>query len=308
MNDASNPSCANMADVSEVTVVSVTYESAALVDALCATLQRFAHVIIVDNASRDGTANTLAVRLPQAKIVRNTVNAGFGRANNQGLTMVDTRYALLLNPDCDIQPASLERLVECAERYPMAAIVAPQGWRSAEILQPSYRQAFFEHRAKTAYRVPDATCSAKWLHGCCWLVRVEEFKRIGGFDERFFLYFEDDDACLRALRAGYDCLLEPQANVLHTGGASSAPSPRGDLFKQFHYFRSRHLIIGKYLGKSAARRYLFKTVVVAPLAVPLYALLLRRKYALKWLAWGCSSWLKLFLGSGLTLFGRARWI
>jgi GT2 family glycosyltransferase len=278
----------------QVTVVTVTYESVALADALATTLQRFQHVIVIDNASRDGTADALCSRLPHAQIVRNAVNTGFGCANNQAVALVNTRYALLLNPDCDIQVDALERLLDTADRYPAAAIVAPQGWLSPETVQPSYRQAFFEHRPKQAYRIPDATCSAKWLHGCCLLVQVDAFRRFGGFDERFFLFYEDDDLCLRALKAGYDCLLEPQAQVLHIGGASSAPSWRTDFFKQFHFFRSRRLIIGKYLGKAAAWRYSAKTVLAAPLAVVLYALLLQRKHALKWLAWGCSSWLRPF--------------
>lgn len=280
----------NRAD-NQVTVVTVTYQSIALADSLAVTLGRFQHVIVIDNASKDGTAEALSSRLPQAQIVRNTVNAGFGRANNQAIALVDTRYALLLNPDCDIQVNALECLLDAAKRYPAAAIVAPQGWRSQETAQPSYRHAFFEHRAKQAYRIPDATCSAKWLHGCCMLIEVDAFRKFGGFDERFFLYYEDDDLCLTALNAGYDCLLEPKAQVLHIGGASSTPSWRTDFFKQFHFFRSRHLIIGKYMGKAAAWRYSAKTALAAPLAVILYALLLRRKHALKWLAWGCSSWL-----------------
>ena len=277
-----------------VTVVSVTFESSALADTLAATLHHFRHVVVVDNASLDASADTLAARLPHAQIVRNAINKGFGAANNQGVALVTTPYALLLNPDCEIVPEAIACLLATAQRYPQAAIIAPQGWRSKESVQPSYRQAFYEHRPKRPYYIPDGTCSAKWLHGCCLLVRVDAFREFGGFDERFFLYYEDDDLCLSALQAGYDCLLEPQAQVLHVGGASSTPSWRTDFFKQFHFFRSRHLIIGKYLGKAAAWRYSAKTVLAAPLAVLLYTLLLRRKHALKWLAWGCSSWLRPF--------------
>jgi len=284
----------------DVTAVSITYESAALAESLSVTLKQFKHVIVVDNASRDRTVDILVKSLPNAQFIRNKENMGFGRANNQAMARVDTRFALLLNPDCSIESADLERLLACAELYPDAAIIAPQGWRSGSNVQPSFRQAFFERRPKQAYRVPDATCSAKWLHGCCLLIRVDAFKQIGGFDERFFLYYEDDDLCLRALHAGYDCLLEPSANVVHIGGASSAPSWRGDLFKQFHFFRSRQLIIGKYLGKSAARQYRLRTAFAAPIAVLLYALLLQRKHALKWLAWGCASWLRPIHGSGLS--------
>jgi N-acetylglucosaminyl-diphospho-decaprenol L-rhamnosyltransferase len=122
------------------------------------------------------------------------------------------------------------------------------------------------------------------------LVRVDALRRFGGFDERFFLYYEDDDLCLRALQAGYDCLLAPQAQVFHAGGASSTPSWRTDFRKNFFFFRSRHLILRKYVGRSAARRYRAKTALAAPLATLLYAILFQRRHALKWLAWGCSAW------------------
>ena len=113
----------------QVTAISVTFQSAALADSLGATLQRFAHVVIVDNASTDGCADALAKRLPAAALIRNTVNKGFGSANNQGVALVNTPYALLLNPDCEISDEALSALVATAERFPQAAIIAPQGWR-----------------------------------------------------------------------------------------------------------------------------------------------------------------------------------
>ncbi|MFI4941580.1 MAG: glycosyltransferase family 2 protein [Burkholderiales bacterium] len=274
----------------QVTVVSVTFESAAIVPVLAKTLDRFLNVIVIDNASRDETAAELSKRLPHTTVIRNPANLGFGPANNQALALVNTPYALLLNPDCDIEIAALEQLLACAARYPAAAIIAPQGWHGEGKPQASYRQAFYEKRAAQAYRIPDGTCSTKWLHGCCMLVRVDAFRRFGGFDERFFLYYEDDDLCLRALQAGYDCLLEPQAQVLHVGGTSSRPSWRTEFRKHFHFFRSRHLIIGKYIGPAAARAYRVKTALAAPFAILLYGLLLQRRHALKWSAWGYSAW------------------
>jgi N-acetylglucosaminyl-diphospho-decaprenol L-rhamnosyltransferase len=275
---------------SQVTVVTVTYNSSAIVDALARTLDRFQNVVVIDNASRDGTATALMQRLPHARVIGNTINLGFGPANNQAVGMADTPYVLLLNPDCDIHVEALQQLLESAERYPSAAIIAPQGWHAENVPQASYRQAFYEHRAAQPYRIPDGTCSAKWLHGCCMLVRVDAFRHVGGFDERFFLYYEDDDLCLRVLQAGYDCLLEPAADVLHIGGASSTPSWRTDFRKHYYFFRSRHLIIGKYQSRPAARRYRVKTALAAPLAALLYTVFFQRKHALNWLAWGCSAW------------------
>ena len=274
----------------QVTIVSVIYKSAALLDRLATTLARFPHVIVIDNASGDAMPEALAARLPFAQIISNTRNCGFGPANNQALALVRTPFALLLNPDCDISSAALQQLLDTAGQYPQAALVAPQGWYGKDRIQPSYRQAFYERRSAQPYRIPDGTCSAKWLHGCCQLVRVAALRDFGGFDERFFLYYEDDDLCLRALKAGYDCLLEPRAEVMHVGGGSSAPSWRTDFYKHFHFFRSRHLILGLYVGASQARNYWLRTAIAAPLAALIYTLLLRKKYALKWLAWGCSAW------------------
>jgi N-acetylglucosaminyl-diphospho-decaprenol L-rhamnosyltransferase len=278
------------AALDSVTVVTVTYQSAALVERLATVLRRFPHVVVVDNASRDGCADALQKELPQARVVRNANNRGFGPANNQGVALAATPYALLLNPDCDITAEALQRLLATAALYPSAAIIAPQGWHNTTTPQPSYRHAFYERRAPQAYRVPDGVCSAKWLHGCCMLVRVDAFRGFGGFDERFFLYYEDDDLCLRALQAGFECLLEPAADVLHAGGASSAPSWRTQFRKHYYFFRSRHLILQKYVGAGAAWRYRVKTALACPLAVFLYAIVLQRKHALKWLAWGCSAW------------------
>lgn len=274
----------------QVTIVSVVYKSASLLESLATTLSRFPHVIVIDNASGDDLPAALAVRLPHAQIVCNPRNCGFGPANNQALALVQTPFALLLNPDCDISVAALQTLLDTAHQYPQAALIAPQGWYAKDRVQPSYRQAFYERRAARPYRIPDGTCSAKWLHGCCQLVRVDALRTFGGFDERFFLYYEDDDLCLRALQAGYDCLLEPRAEVMHLGGGSSAPHWRTEFFKHFHFFRSRHLILGKYQGAGRARNYWLKTAIAAPLAALVYALLLRKKYALKWLAWGWSAW------------------
>jgi N-acetylglucosaminyl-diphospho-decaprenol L-rhamnosyltransferase len=273
-----------------VTVVTVTYQSVALVEDLVRVLSQFPRTIVIDNASSDGTAEALTHRLPQAQVLRMHANCGFGPANNAGVARAVTPYVLLLNPDCDIGTAALEQLVATADAYPSAAIIAPQGWHAENRPQVSYRQAFYEPRCAQPYRIPDGTCSAKWLHGCCMLVRVEAFRCFGGFDERFFLYYEDDDLCLRAIEAGFECLLEPKADVLHPGGKSSAPSWRTHFRKNFYFVQSRQLILRKYVGSGAARRYRWRTAFAAPFAALLYTVLLQRRQVIKWLAWGCSAW------------------
>jgi GT2 family glycosyltransferase len=278
----------------DVTVVCVTYRSRLLAGRMAATLAPFPHVIVVDNGSNDGMHATMRTLLPHANVIERVDNGGFGKACNEGVAAVGTRFVLLLNPDCHIEADAVLALVRTLERYPSAGIAAPQSWRTDDAPQVSCRQAFFERTRGAAYRLPDATCCAKWLHGCCLLVRVDAFRHIGGFDERFFLYYEDDDLCLRMLQAGFECLLEPAARALHAGGASSGTSLRVAFIKPYHYARSRHLAIRKYQGGAAALAYLARTLLGSMFAVPVYALLLRRNYAMRWLAWGCSAWMSIW--------------
>jgi GT2 family glycosyltransferase len=278
----------------QVTVVCVTHQSHALLDAMAQTLLALPRVIVIDNASADGTAAALRERIPHATVLERTSNSGFGSANNEAMAQVRTPYALLLNPDCAVRPDDLRTLLATLQRYPAAAMVAPQSVNAEGRPQKSYRQAFYEKLPKTPYRVPDATCSTAWLRACCLLVRTEVFAALGGFDPNFFLYYEDDDLCLRARAAGYECLLEPAAVVLHAGGRSTAPGLKVSFRKHFHYARSRHRAIRRYQGKWAAGFYLGKTTLCAAPVSLLYLLLLQGKLAVRWLAWGASALVSAF--------------
>lgn len=273
----------------DVTIVCVTYQSRGLVDALSDTLRPYPNIIVVDNASTDGTVPALRARLPRATFIENPGNDGYGKACNAAMARVRTPFALLLNPDCEIAPDALATLIETMRRFPSAGIVAPQSVHRDRQARKSYRPAFHLRMKKAAYRVPDATCSAQWVHGCCMLLRTCAFHLVRGFDERFFLFFEDDDLCLRMYKAGHECLLEPAATALHTGGASSALGPRTQFHRRFHYVRSKHLIIRKYLGKGDARRYLLKIALASLPAILVYGALLERRHLVKWLAWGTAA-------------------
>ena len=275
--------------IEQVTIICVTYKSRALIESLADTLRPFPHVLIIDNGSDDGTASAVRRLLPHARIIERGDNGGFGKANNEAMVEVRTPLALLLNPDCDIKPDGLLTLMDTLRRYPSAGMVAPQSWRENQKPQKCFRRAFYDLCPRAPYRVADATCSAQWLNGCCLLLRTEAFRHIGGFDERFFLFYEDDDLCLRMQRAGFECLFEPAANAWHVGGASSAPSVRVSFVKSFHYARSRHLAIREYQGDGAGWRYLLKLMLAAVPLVLVYALLLQRRHFIKWVAWGASA-------------------
>jgi GT2 family glycosyltransferase len=279
----------NSNSIEQVTIICVTYKSRTLIESLADTLRPFPHVLIIDNGSNDGTAPAVRRLLPHARVIERSDNGGFGKANNEAMAEVRTPLALLLNPDCDLKPDGLLTLMDTLRRYPSAGIVAPQSWRENQKPQKCFRRAFYESPSRKPYRVADATCSTQWLNGCCLLLRTEAFRHIGGFDERFFLFYEDDDLCLRMRKAGFECLFEPAANAWHVGGASSAPSVRVNFVKAFHYARSRHLAIRKYQGDGAGWHYLLKLMLAALPLTLIYAVLLQRRHFIKWVAWGASA-------------------
>jgi N-acetylglucosaminyl-diphospho-decaprenol L-rhamnosyltransferase len=268
----------------QVTVVCVTFNSENCVDTIARDFATFAHVIVVDNASKDATVARLREKLPSAQIVVNNKNLGFGAANNLALQRVATPWALLINPDCEIETPALDALLNASETYPNAALIAPQAIHADGKLQECYGPAFYNVQPR-GYAPADAIVGAQWLSGCCLLLRMSCFEIRRAFDEQFFLYYEDDDLALDAQRRGYECLLVPTATVKHIGNGSSDGQWRTQLFKDFHYQRSKRLIIRKYQGALASLTHRLKMGIGGLVAIPVYALLFRRKYFIRWLGW-----------------------
>ncbi|MFN3376647.1 MAG: glycosyltransferase [Burkholderiaceae bacterium] len=161
------------------------------------TLSSFARVIVVDNASDDDTVAQLAARIPQAQVIASPVNLGFGVANNRALDAVDTPYALLLNPDCHIEPEAVAQLVATADAWPEAAIVAPQLLDAQGRPELNYGWLRWHWASRTA-AAQGPLCVG---HACAaaWLLRCDD--RAWRFDPGFFLYYEDEDLCARAQAA-----------------------------------------------------------------------------------------------------------
>ncbi|HEX3247270.1 MAG TPA: glycosyltransferase family 2 protein [Chloroflexota bacterium] len=202
--------------------------------------------IVVDNASRDGSAEMVRSTFPDATVIVNDHNVGFGRANNQALARAQGKYVLLLNPDAQLEANALERLVSTLERAPRAAVAGPLVMDSDGRIQPTRRRfptvatMFVEstpiqtwlppsHPLLGDYYVRDRADheaqEADWLVGACLLIRRVAFEQVGGFDERFFMYFEETDWCRRAKEAGWSVVFQPAARARHLGGRSSDQVP-----------------------------------------------------------------------------------
>lgn len=258
--------------MAQVTVVVVTFNSAHCVPALAEALAQGPAVVVVDNGSHDGTCDAVRERLPRARLLALPTNLGFGAANNRALATVATPYALLLNPDCLIRTDDVAALWRTAEQWPQAAIVVPQLVDSQGRPQVNYGWP----RGLAHSRGPGAQgllCVGNAC-GAVMLLRLDALPTREWFDTRFFLYYEDEDLCLRLFRAGQPILVDPQVRVGHLNRGSV----RGRRPLQTEYLRGRHhatsklLFTAKHVGEAAARRQRRRTLVLALLTLALRVL------------------------------------
>jgi GT2 family glycosyltransferase len=232
----------------EVIAVAVSHDSAKLLPhCVESLLQQQVAVVVVDNASQDGSVE--AARIAGAHVIVNRKNEGYGRANNQGVRAAEgAKWCLITNPDVTVEPDCLTKLVEAARRHPRAAIVVPR------LTEPSGR--VFEHGTSVLSRVssgPDLgeamsgnERAVRFVSGACMLVRRDAFLSVGGFDERIFLFYEDDDLCLRLRKAGFILVMVDDAFAQHARGRSSAPAP-GRIFRsRWHQAWSRSYVCRKH--------------------------------------------------------------
>jgi GT2 family glycosyltransferase len=229
-----------------VHVVVVTFNSREHVlrclDSLTATAALT--VTVLDNASSDGTADLLAGR-PGIALVRNPVNVGFARAVNVAARRVDAELLLLLNPDCVLRPDTVDQLLAEAAADPSAGIWGGRALHEDGTLDPSsclplprlwhagaFALGISDHRLPRwnpdslgGWRRDDRR-EVPALTGAVLLVDQALWQRLGGFDERYFVYGEDVDLCARARRDGARPVFTPAAVYVHAGGASSSPGGR----------------------------------------------------------------------------------
>ncbi len=214
-----------------ITFVIVSYNTRAHLER-CLTTLRDHPVIVVDNASTDGSADLATIR--------NKENLGFGAAANRGITAAGTAWTFLLNPDVELLPNTLPPLLAAADANPRAGIIGPAhlsasgGRQRSDFPNPAVWRAVLRHFlfAETiAARLPspigrgaggEEESKVHWLLGAALLIRRECFDQIGGFDESIFLYGEDWDFCYRAQKAAWDVLYVPQSQVVHHGNAAAA--------------------------------------------------------------------------------------
>lgn len=199
-------------------------------------------IVVVDNASTDGSREWLESLGATVHLIKNKENAGFGRANNRGFAATDAPLLFLLNNDAEVQAGSIDRLVETIESDPRIGgcgprIVNPDGSLQVSVWRnPPMPWEMILTGLRLSYLLPkrvrgELLLGPHWDHarrrrvnmlvGAAILVRREVIDQVGGFDERFHMYAEDGEWCLRIVRAGWRLIFEPDAIVMHHGGQST---------------------------------------------------------------------------------------
>lgn len=240
-------------DLSSITRLIVSYNSGQVI-ADCLDAIPDQPTVVIDNDSKDNSAQICRQR-SNTKVIETGTNAGFGAGVNRGFAEIDTAWTLVINPDAILDASNLQRLLDCAQKYPGAGMIAPAIVDNDGVPDHSHDKALHRRLGMTRKRLdplPEGAVCAEFLSGAAFMVRTDVAKKIGGFDEAFFLFYEDDDFCWRIADAGYSLILEPGASAMHLGGTSTPPSARIAYRRDYHMGRSLTLYRQKHLGPTRA--------------------------------------------------------
>ncbi|MEL7149179.1 MAG: glycosyltransferase family 2 protein [Pseudomonadota bacterium] len=223
---------------SQVTVVSVAYNSMAVLPDMLASLPSGMPVVLVDNSPKADPALEALAMEHGARLLRNTVNSGFGAGCNRGAAAAKTPFVMFLNPDATTEKGCFEALLAAVEHYPEAAAFNPRTLDGQGRISFKRRSNLLPAQPRLSGAPPSTDTQVPVLSGAAILVAKDTFDRVGGFDEDIFLYYEDDDLSLRLAEHG-PLMHIPAAVVRHNDGHSTARSPETAYFKAYHLARSR---------------------------------------------------------------------
>lgn len=220
-------------------------------------------VLVVDNASEDGSAEAVAGRYPQVRLIQNDTNVGFAAANNQAFRLMRGRYAFLLNSDAALTPGAAEELYRFMEETPGAGMACGRLLNPDGSLQNSFApfpslltvlfnetllRLLFPSRFPSKTARFDGPTRVDSCIGACMIVRRAAMDGVGLFDESFFFFFEETDWARRMWKEDWEVYFIPSARIFHHQGASVGITARGRMM----FYRSRYLYLRKWHPRLAA--------------------------------------------------------
>lgn len=258
-------------------IIIVTYNSSLCIGACLAPLLDVSEVelVVVDNDSKDGTAAKLQKEFPQVTLIALHDNIGFGRACNIGVTASSGTFFLFLNPDTIARVESIRTLIQFNEKHPRVGILGgrlvdptglplqsmgdtpsltglvmdkPLAWIAKRVGPRGFIRQMLG-RCSAKFHMPHEAQRVAWVSGAFLGCQRSIWNEIGGFDEQFFMYYEDVDLCLRATQVGWEVWHVPEAVIQHQSGASFG----GNLYKQKEiYYANQYYFFRKHFGRPVA--------------------------------------------------------
>lgn len=226
-----------------LSILMVSYRAGELLDRAIRSALPEGEVVLVDNASGDGTPARVRERWPQVRLVEARENRGFGAGMNEAARHARGDVFLLLNPDAELPRGAGQRMMEAMQRLPGAEIIGfrqvdAQGklqlvmgppptlvWELGRRIVQRRLDAGDKRVATLLDRAFPVAREVPWVSGSALLIKRSAFERVGGFDERFFLYFEDIDLCLRVASSGGRVFYDPSLTLVHDRGGSAREAP-----------------------------------------------------------------------------------
>ena len=278
-------------NVPEIAAILVNYNAGGeLVRALRSIADEMAgrawEAVVIDNASIDDSAASVEAFAPAVRLVRNPANVGFARGVNQGLAASSAPLVLIMNPDCRLVAGAVAALRAVLDAHPDCALAGPRILNPDGSVQGSARgdpdmlTGLFGRTAMLRRLVPflpiakrnvvaeeairrgDVSAEVDWVSGACMLARRDAMTTVRGFDERFFLYWEDADLCRRLRASGYHVRYVPGATAIHRVGQSSRTA-RAFAIREFHksayLYYATHVAPAPLNPKRAVARALLRT-------------------------------------------------
>ncbi len=271
----------------ELSVVIISFNTRQLLDECLQSLIKESQgisleIIIVDNASRDGSADYVEAHYPSVRLVRSTFNLGFAAANNLAFKIAQGIYIALLNSDAFLQEGALRKALERIKASPSVGLAGGRligrdgRWQPSARLFPSllieflqlsglegkYASSRFFGQFNRTWASPEESCATDWVPAAFAIIPKHILNELGGFDERFFLYYEEVDLCRRIKAAGYQIQYWGDVVVIHIGGESSktvenhtfsskdAQLVLWRMRSELLYYRKHHGWLGAYAVKS----------------------------------------------------------
>ncbi len=238
-----------MNDQVEISVIIVSYNTrdiiATCLDSIVNVNDGRKEIFVVDNASTDGSVEFIRQYYPEVNLIVNEKNRGFAEANNQALQLSRGRYIFLLNPDAEFLPSTFGPLISFMDANPHIGLAGVKMINPDGSVQESFVNEYPGHKL-ASHELSQLRGFIAWVLGASMIIRSDIMKRLGGFDESFFVYGEDQDLCLRIRKAGYEIGYNDSAIVVHLGAQSERETTTADVWRkkilaEYTFYRKHYL-------------------------------------------------------------------